>query len=78
VARCDTPLGPCRRVYSTPSLAQRGSMLGPGGQTPLQLPDGSWRLAFHALDNVVGYEAGGDRTLHFLPLTFLGANPKVG
>jgi beta-xylosidase len=78
VARCDTPLGPCHRVYSTPTLAKRDSMLGPGGQTPVQLPDGSWRLAFHAWDNMVGYEAGGERTLHFLPLTFIGANPKVG
>ena len=78
VARCDTPLGPCRRLYSTPVLAKRGAMLGPGGQTPVQLPDGSWRLAFHAWDHVVGYDAGGDRTLHFLPLTFPGGNPQVG
>jgi beta-xylosidase len=78
VARCDTPLGPCRRVYSTAVLAKRGAMLGPGGQTPVQLPDGSWRLAFHAWDNVVSYDAGGERTLHFLPLAFVGAKPTVG
>jgi Glycosyl hydrolases family 43 len=78
VARCDTPLGPCRRLYSTPVLAKRGAMLGPGGQAPVQLPDGSWRLMFHAWDNVVGYDAGGDRTLHVLPLTFPGGNPQVG
>ncbi len=78
VARCDTPLGPCRRIYSSPVLAKRGAMLGPGGQTPVQLADGSWRLAFHAWDDVVGYESGGERTLHLLPLTFPGGNPQVG
>ena len=74
----DTPLGPCRRIYSTPVLPKRGGMLGPGSQTPLQLPDGSWRLAFHAWDNVVGYDSGGERTLHLLPLTFPGGNPQAG
>jgi hypothetical protein len=59
-------------------LAKRGAMLGPGGQTPVQLPDGSWRLMFHAWDNVVGYDSGGERTLHVLPLTFPGGNPQVG
>ncbi len=34
-------------------------------------------LAFHAWDNVVGYPSG-KRSLHFLPLTFPGGNPKVG
>ena len=77
-AKCDTPLGPCRHIYSTPSLSSRGSMFGPGGQTPFQLDDGSWQLAFHAWDNIVGYGAGGERTLHFLPLTFPGGTPAVG
>ena len=77
-ARCDTPLGPCRNIYSTPVLASRGSsMLGPGGQTPFQLPDGSWRIAFHAWNGVVGYP-NGSRTLRILPLTFPGGNPAIG
>ena len=61
-ARCDTPLGPCRRIYSTPLLASRGAMFGPGGQTPFQLADGSWQLAFHGWEGVVGYESGGVRS----------------
>jgi hypothetical protein len=28
--------------------------------------------------NVVGYDSGGERTLHVLPLTFPGGNPQVG
>lgn len=77
-ARCDTPLGPCRQIYSTPVLSTRGSMEGPGGQTPFQKTDGSWELAFHAWDGPVGYPSGGVRTLHFLPLTLPGGNPAVG
>jgi hypothetical protein len=77
-AACTTPLGPCHRVYSTPLLASRGSMLGPGGQTPVQLSDGSWSLVFHAWDDVVGYDAGGERSLHVLPLTFSAGKPIVG
>jgi len=78
-ARCVTPLGPCRNIYSTPTLSSRGvTMLGPGGQTPFQLPDGSWRIAFHAWNTTVGYNAGGIRTLRLLPLTFPGGNPAIG
>lgn len=77
-AQCDTPLGPCRHIYSTPSLSSRGRMYGPGGQTPFALPDGSWWLAFHAWADVVGYGAGGIRSLTFLPLTFPSGKPAVG
>ena len=77
-ASCDSPLGPCRHIYSTPSLSSRGTMLGPGGQTPVQLPDGSWQLVFHGWDDVVGYDAGGVRSLHVLPLTFPGGKPAIG
>ncbi len=77
-AACDTPLGPCHHLWSTPVLASRGAMLGPGGQTPFQVSDGSWRLAFHAWDGVVGYDAGGTRSLHILPLNLVGNRPTVG
>ncbi len=76
-AHCDSPLGPCHRIYSTAVLSSRGSMLGPGGQSPLQLPDGTWTMAFHAWTNTVGYP-GGQRSLHFLPLTFPSNKPKIG
>jgi hypothetical protein len=72
-ARCDTPLGPCHRVYSTPALASRDTMFAPGGQTPFQLTDGSWRLAFHSWST-----PGGIRSLHFLPVAFPFGLPAVG
>ena len=78
VARCNTPLGPCTRIYSSAVLASRGGMFGPGGETPFQVADGTWRMAFHAWDNTVGYDAGGKRSLHILPLTFPSNRPKVG
>ena len=55
---------------------------GPGGQTPFQLPDGSWRLAYHAWDDTIGYNDGGKRTLQISPMTFSGTppnqNPTIG
>jgi beta-xylosidase len=78
IATCDTPTGPCQRKYATSSLATRGSMLGPGGQTPFQDRNGSWHLVFHAWTApAVGYPAG-MRTLHRLPLTFLGTDVRIG
>jgi beta-xylosidase len=77
VAHCTTPLGPCAHTYSTPVLTSRGSMLGPGGQTPVQLPGGSWVLFFHAWDTVVGYPSG-KRSLHQLPMSFPVNRPKIG
>jgi beta-xylosidase len=74
-ARCTTPSSSCARTSPSPVLATRGTTYGPGGQSPFQLPDGSWRLAYHAWVNVVGYDHGGQRTLHISPLTFSGNSP---
>ena len=78
VAHCDTVFGPCTRTYSTPVLATRGGMLGPGGQTPFQTADGEWRMAFHAWSPTVGDYNGGKRRMRILPLTFPGGNPAIG
>jgi beta-xylosidase len=77
-ARCDGPLGPCARVYTTPVLPSRGSAAGPGGQTPFVDAGGTLRLVFHAWrSGDVGYP-GGERSLRFLPVSWPGGNPKVG
>ena len=81
VARCDSPIGPCNRIYSTPLLGSRGAMLGPGGQTPFRDASGNWQLAFHAwapADLQAPTLDGSLRSLRILPLTFPGGNPKVG
>ncbi len=86
VARCDTPLGPCRRVYSTPVLQSRSAMVGPGGETPFTDTGGQWRMAFHAWQSPkVGYTPNpfdpnnGQRSLRLLKLFFdgPGGNPRI-
>jgi beta-xylosidase len=81
VAKCDAPVGPCNRVYSSPVLASRGAMLGPGGQTPFKDAAGNWQLAFHAwaapdLDTTP--LDGALRSLRVLPITFPDSSPKIG
>src|SRR5262249_26422271 len=73
VAHCDGPAGPCQRVYTTPLLASRQTMLGPGGGTPFQNGSGGWSFAFHAWESpYVGYDSSGNgkRSLRILPLIF--------
>ena len=78
VARCDTPAGPCTRIYTTPVLATRFPMAGPGGETPFRDASGNWRVAFHSWTTpLIGYPAG-KRTLRLLPMTFTGDLPKIG
>ena len=78
VARCDGPLGPCTRVYSTPVLPSRGAKLGPGGAAAFQDAPGSWYLGFHASQAPsVGYPDG-VRSLRTLSLTFPDGAPKIG
>jgi beta-xylosidase len=70
VARCSAVTGPCDRMYSTAVLATRGSMAGPGGQTPFVDSAGTWRMLFHAwAAPKIGYPAGA-RSLRLLPLSF--------
>ena len=66
----------CTRISLSPVLATRGTTYGPGGQTPFQLADGSWRVAYHAWNDIVGYENGGRRTLHISSMTFSGTSPN--
>jgi beta-xylosidase len=79
VARCDTVLGPCRRVYRTPTLASRSKMWGPGGQSAFADAAGNWYLAFHAwAAPTVGYGNGGMRMLRILPMSFATGAPAIG
>ena len=84
VARCTGPAGPCSRIYSTPVLATRSTMAGPGGQTPFQDGSGNWQVVFHAWTSpFIGYDGNPfnkdrRRTLRFLPLTFPNGLPKIG
>ena len=71
VARCTAPGVSCTRIPpGSPILA---SSDGPGGQSPFQFGDGSWRLAYHAW---VGGVGTGVRTLHIANMTFSGTSPN--
>jgi hypothetical protein len=72
VARCTSaaPATECTRLAPSPILA---SSQGPGGQTPFQLQNGSWRLAYHAWRDVVGYP-NGRRLLHISSMTISGSS----
>ncbi len=81
VAWCQTPTSPCTRIYRSPVLATRDTMTGPGGQDVFQDGSGNWYMVFHAWSSPnVGYDHGGRRMLHILPITFPAGNhdPKVG
>jgi hypothetical protein len=70
VAHCDSAATECTRLDPSPILT---SSQGPGGQTPFQLQNGSWRLAYHAWRDVVGYP-NGRRLLHITSMTISGSS----
>jgi beta-xylosidase len=85
VQYCTSPTGGCSRLYTTPVLASRSGMAGPGAPTVFQDPSGNWMMGFQAwTPPYIGYPAVRDlrstRSLHILPITFPngGHNPKVG
>ena len=81
VAHCTTATGPCRRSYTSPVVASRSTMVGPGSGTPFQDASGGWSLAFQAWESpYVGYDdfGLGKRSLRILPITFPSSLPKVG
>jgi len=87
VARCSAITGPCSRIYSTPVLANRGSVVGPGGEHVFQDLAGHWQVAFASWTDTPHYQKDWlgipvvphVRSLHILALTFPdGKNPAIG
>jgi beta-xylosidase len=86
VARCTSITGPCSRIYSTPVLANRGSVVGPGGEHLFKGLDGHWQVAFASWTDTPHYQfffgvpvVPHVRSLHFLPVSFPdGKNPGIG
>jgi hypothetical protein len=74
-ARCDTPLGPCRKLPG-PVLATSGPMTGPGGAELFVDHDGRLRVAFHSWNgDAVGYPD--NRYLHLGTATVTGDGVTV-
>ena len=77
-ARSRSPLGPFRKITrSGPWMASGNQAAGPGGQELFTDPDGALRMAFHAwTPGVVGYAAGGKRSLHVACVDFADGRPR--
>lgn len=77
VARCDGPLGPCRKLaHDLPWLASVGDMVGPGGLDSFVSARGERMVGLHAwLPGAVGYESGGQRSLRIGHLDLTGELP---
>jgi beta-xylosidase len=81
VAHCSSPTSACTRSYTTPVLATRSTMAGPGGGTPFRDASGNWMFAFHAWESpYIGYDdyGIGKRSLRILPITLVNGLPKIG
>jgi beta-xylosidase len=63
-ARCDSPVGPCRRASTGPLLKSTTTRLGPGGASAFFDASGRLRLAYHYWPApATSYAAGGTRRL---------------
>lgn len=78
LARCDGPLGPCRKVTRTsPWMSSTGDMIGPGGLDTFRTPDGEQMVALHAWEpGRVGYAVGGRRSVRIGHLDLAGPLPR--
>jgi beta-xylosidase len=78
-ATCATPLGPCAKATTEQPLhASDRSVAGPGGATVITGPAGDVWLAHHGwAPEVIGYAAGGVRSLRFTSLRWDGAQLTV-
>lgn len=63
-ARCDSPLGPCRKVGAGPVMQSEGTTAGPGGPEVFSDRAGRRVVAYHGWTaGEVGYGRGGARSL---------------
>jgi beta-xylosidase len=78
-AECATPMGPCTKMtLAGPLVKSTGATLGPGGQEFFTDPNGKLWMAYHAWSSpLVGYGAGGARSLRIDPFEITGGVPKL-
>jgi beta-xylosidase len=63
-ARCESPLGPCRKIGTWPVMASDGETAGPGGMEVFSDRQGLRWVAYHGWStDAVGYSLGGARSL---------------
>lgn len=63
-ARCDSPLGPCRKIGEGPVMVSDATTAGPGGAEVFRDRQGRRWIAYHGWSpGAVGYAHGGARSL---------------
>lgn len=75
-AVCDTVEGPCHKPSASPLLDSADGETGPGGAELVENA-GEPVLVYHAWSTVVGYAAGGRRTLHTKPVEVEAAPARL-
>ncbi|MEU7873965.1 glycoside hydrolase family 43 protein [Dactylosporangium sp. NPDC049140] len=75
-ARCDTPLGPCRKAPGNPILASRGGASGPGHASMVEQDGRTW-LLYHAWPPGAEGSTSPGRRLWLDEVTWDGDTPVV-
>lgn len=78
-ARCETPVGPCKKMtLDAPLVKSAGKMLGPGGQEIFTDTLGRAWMAYHAWTAPhTTYSSGGVRSLRLSRLSFSDGTPTI-
>ena len=78
-AVCSGPTGPCTNGSITaPWLGSHGDAVGPGGQSFFTDANGTFLMAYHAWNGVVGYANSGVRAMWIDPVRFTNGIPSLG
>jgi hypothetical protein len=78
MAVCRGPMGPCAKPIDQPVFSSDASVAGPGGPAFFTNTFGLTWMAYAGWDpSVVGYSAGGRRTLRFASVWFQGGKPVL-
>jgi beta-xylosidase len=78
-ARCESPVGPCKKMsLDAPLMKSAGAMLGPGGQEIFTDTLGRSWMAYHAWTAPrTTYSSGGVRSLRLSRLSFSNGTPAI-
>lgn len=76
-ATASSPMGPFTKCTCNPILHGTSHVVGPGGGSAVQGPDGGWWLVYHAWNAGADHSAGDQRNLRIDPLLWKGDSISV-
>lgn len=71
-ATSSSPMGPFKKYRHNPILRGNARVIGPGGGSVVQGPDGGWWLVYHAWPPGANMATGDQRTMRIDPLRWTG------